>query len=49
VIVDSEEKIKGALPALDALIEESGCGGLVTLVYAEIIRYTHGTGSSSPG
>src|SRR5262245_56541108 len=43
-IVDSEEKIKAALPELDALIDASGCGGLVTLERAEIIRYTHGAG-----
>ena len=42
-IVDSEEKIRAALPELDALIEAAGCGGLVTLERAEIIRYTHGT------
>ena len=34
-IVDSEEKIRAAL-------EEAGCGGLITLERAEIIRYTHG-------
>jgi PII-like signaling protein len=42
-IVDSEEKIRAVLPELDALIEAAGCGGLVTLERAEIIRYTHGT------
>jgi len=42
-IVDSEEKIRAALPELDAIIEASGCGGLVTLERAEVIRYTHGT------
>ena len=41
-IVDSEEKIRAALPRLDALLEEAGCGGLITLERAEIIRYTHG-------
>src|SRR5215475_9767764 len=44
-IVDTEEKIRDALPELDALIEESGGGGLVTLEKAEIIKYTHGRGS----
>src|SRR5213594_884226 len=43
-IVDTEEKIRGALPDLDALIEAAGSGGLVTLERAEIIKYTHGTG-----
>ena len=41
-IVDTEEKIRSALPELDALIEESGGGGLVTLEKAEIIKYSHG-------
>ena len=42
-IVDSEEKIRAALPALDALMEASGGGGLVTLEKAEVIKYVHGT------
>jgi protein CrcB len=41
-IVDSEEKIRAALPELDAMIEASGSGGLVTLEKAEIIKYSHG-------
>lgn len=41
-IVDSEEKIRAALPTLDALIAEAGNGGLVTLEAVEIIRYSHG-------
>lgn len=41
-IVDSEESIRAALPALDAMIEASGSGGLVTLEKAEIIKYSHG-------
>ncbi|MCX8072614.1 MAG: DUF190 domain-containing protein [Candidatus Binatia bacterium] len=39
-IVDAEEKIRQALPAIEALIEQSGGGALVTLEKAEIIRYT---------
>ena len=42
-IVDTEEKIRAALPELDALIEATGCGGLVTMERVEVIRYTHGT------
>lgn len=42
-IVDTEERVRAALPTLDALLEEAGCGGLMTLERAEIIRYTHGT------
>jgi hypothetical protein len=45
-IVDSAEKIRDAMPHLDAMIEASGSGGLVTLEKAEIIRYTHGGGTS---
>jgi len=30
------------LPELDPLIEAAGCGGLVTLERAEVIRYAHG-------
>lgn len=41
-IVDSEEKIRAALPLFDAMIEASGGGGLITLEKAEIIKYTHG-------
>jgi PII-like signaling protein len=41
-IVDTEEKIRAALPELDAMMEAAGGGGLVTLEHAEIIRYTHG-------
>ncbi len=45
-IVDGEEKIRAALPELDALIEAAGCGGLVTLERAEVIRYAHGAPQS---
>jgi len=46
-IVDSEEKIRAALPHLDALIEAGGGGGLITLEKAEIIKYTHGKAADS--
>ena len=45
-IVDTEERIREVLPALDALLTEAGCGGLMTLERAEVIRYTHGPGPS---
>lgn len=45
-IVDSEETIRAALPHFDAMIEAAGSGGLVTLEKAEIIKYTHGGGST---
>ncbi|MGH7819482.1 MAG: DUF190 domain-containing protein [Candidatus Binatia bacterium] len=38
-IVDTEERIRAALSELEALIESSGGGGLITLEKAEIIRY----------
>jgi hypothetical protein len=41
-LVDSEEKIAEALPALDALMEAAGGGGLVTLEKTQIIKYSHG-------
>jgi hypothetical protein len=41
-IVDSEDKIRAFLPALDALMAAANCGGLVTLEKAEIIRYLDG-------
>jgi fluoride exporter len=31
-----------AVPHFDALLEAVGCGGLITLERAEIIKYTHG-------
>jgi PII-like signaling protein len=40
-IVDNEEKIKGFLPVLDKLLEESNAGALVTIEKAEIIKYIH--------
>ena len=39
-IVDTEDRIRDALPHLEELIEASGGGCLVTLEKAEIIRYT---------
>ena len=45
-IVDSEEKIRAALPELDAMIEAAGNGGLITLEKVEIIKYTHGTAAT---
>ena len=41
-IVDTEEKIRAALPALDALLEAGGGGGLMTLERVDVIKYTHG-------
>ena len=43
-VVDSEEKIRQALPHLDAVMEEAGSGGLITLENAEILKYAPGRG-----
>ena len=40
-LVDTEEKIRGFMPLLDAMIEKSGSGGLITLERAEVIWYGH--------
>jgi len=41
-IVDTEENIKGFLPVVDELFEKVGCGSMVTIEKAEIIKYTPG-------
>jgi hypothetical protein len=41
-IVDTEEKIKNFLRLVDEMLERAGCGGMVTVEKAEIIKYTHG-------
>jgi PII-like signaling protein len=46
-IVDTEEKVRAALPVLDTLMQSSGSGGLVTLEKAEIIKYAHGTANGT--
>jgi len=43
-IVDSEDKVRAALPEIDALMEDAGCGGLVTLEKAEVFKYTPARG-----
>lgn len=45
-IVDSEEKIRAAMPHFDEIMDAGGGGGLVTLEKAEVIRYTHGNEST---
>ncbi|HXG38490.1 MAG TPA: DUF190 domain-containing protein [Bacteroidota bacterium] len=41
-IVDVEDKIKSFLPEVDRLFESAGCGGMMTLERAEVIRYSPG-------
>jgi uncharacterized protein len=38
-IVDSEEHIETFLKRLHGMLEDSGCGGLVTMEAVEVIRY----------
>ena len=41
-LIDTDEKIKAFLPRIDALVEQAGCGGMVTIEKAEVIRYSPG-------
>jgi len=41
-IVDTGEKLTAFLPVVDALFEETGCGGMITIEKAQVIKYTHG-------
>jgi PII-like signaling protein len=41
-IVDTEEKLRNFLPLVDELFEKVGCGGMITIEKAEIIKYTPG-------
>ena len=38
-IIDTEEKIQAFLPVVDALLEKSGCGAMVTLEKVDVLRY----------
>ena len=40
-IVDVEEKIKTFLPEVDKLFEAAGCGGMITIEKATVIKYSH--------
>jgi hypothetical protein len=42
-IVDTEDRINKFMTNVDVMFERSGCGGLITLERAEVIRYTHGS------
>lgn len=41
-IVDTEEKIRGFIPAVDALFQSSRCGGMMSLEKVDVIRYAPG-------
>lgn len=38
-IATEQEKIESFLPILDQIFEQAGCGGLITLEKAEVIKY----------
>ncbi len=42
-IVDTEDRINKFMTIVDVMFERSGCGGLITLERAEVIRYTQGS------
>ncbi len=44
-VVDTEEKIKTLIPALDEMVDE----GLIAMSEVEVIRYVHQEGVRSPG
>ena len=41
-IVDTEEKVGSFLPIVDELFDKVGCGGMITVEKADIIKYTPG-------
>jgi len=47
-IVDEQSKVEAFQATCSELIEQAGCGGLVTLENIRVIRYRPGNKSSSP-
>ena len=41
-IVDTDVKVQAFIPVVDALLEKSGGGGMMTLEQVKVIKYTHG-------
>ncbi len=41
-IVDTDVKVQAFIPVVDALLEKSGGGGMMTLEQVNVIKYTHG-------
>ncbi len=41
-IVETEEKIRSLIPVIDEMIAAAGCGAMMTIEKAEVIRYTPG-------
>ena len=44
-IVDTEQNINRFLPMVEQLLDDVGCGGMITVEKAEVIRYLRGTNS----
>jgi PII-like signaling protein len=44
-VIDTEEKIRSLIPALDKMVDE----GLIAMSEVEVIRYVHQDGVRSPG
>jgi PII-like signaling protein len=44
-VIDTEEKIRALIPALDEMVDE----GLIAMSNVEVIRYVHQEGVRSPG
>ncbi len=47
-IVDEQSKVEAFQATCSELIEQAGCGGLVTLENIRVVRYRPGNKSSSP-
>src|SRR3989338_534767 len=45
-MVDTEEKIKSFITVVGDLLEQAGCGGMITDELAPIVQYKTGKGSS---
>lgn len=44
-IVDTEQNINKFLPVVEQLLDDVGCGGMITVEKAEVIRYLRGKNS----
>ena len=40
-IIDEEERINGFVPIANGLLEQAGCGGLITIEKAFVLYYKH--------
>ncbi|MCL4539786.1 MAG: DUF190 domain-containing protein [Bacteroidetes bacterium] len=44
-IVDTDQNINKFLPVVEQLLDDVGCGGMITVEKAEVIRYLRGKNS----